>query len=682
VSSYRYPFSRQPAKRYQSRRVYLEDQIHEPGRRPRLCQAIEAVVARGADPRRRNGEPTPSGDPWQGFPWLTLVIGSGCLELHGETGFSPRLIGESVRLQSQQLGIEGIRAHEVGRFAEALVEGRMGAPRERDGQPDDTRELDPFVVRLLALAALLTRLFHLLSSIRPQALARWDDDVVELREIEFNHDDFAEATYQGARRLIDDLVGDLDMQEGGRTYDDEGDAVAVAVRALLGDVADRLAPDGDRRPVEVRVDDVRLITEVAWYFLTQGSTIYPGWSDLLLSLMLREPTSSSPRPAGRPRPRKMALTSIAEAIQVLLQEVTAHSWRSYKPDDSERTERERLYEAAAEVLWEQANAARDRKLATALPPAVAFVTSFDIELDMALCAQAARRGDPGEGFAVALPVHLLREPDSADAEFCWLLGEVSPGTEGSWDNRLEALCKPGSWRLLTPTTNADLLRRQPTVVHLSGCPLYALPDLRSAESDALFADLAAVNVDVERGLARFEHAITVSEYLAQRQSEAELFGAAETNKSDAGGRTSRALPWELSHDTDRNKRFWMAIGVPIADDAIRLRVASQLTLRWFRPAATQPRRGGPLASRPTARDPERQDETRNGDIMPTAEGLAVNRRIAEDEADLLQWLGLAVVQDDFHNFVNDLFHYALHVRAGGVRAPMRGDCRLDEAGAR
>ncbi len=53
------------------------------------------------------------------------------------------------------------------------------------------------------------------------------------------------------------------------------------------------------KTIEDGVGDVELMTDLVWYTLTKDTEVYPGWSDLLADLAMREPQKPD---GGRLRP--------------------------------------------------------------------------------------------------------------------------------------------------------------------------------------------------------------------------------------------------------------------------------------------------------------------------------------------------------------------------------------------
>jgi hypothetical protein len=286
-------------------------------------------------------------------------------------------------------------------------------------------------------------------------------------------------------------------------------------------------------------------------------------------------------------------------------------------------------------------------------------------------------------------VHLMTDEKDDEADFCWLLADIKPDVTGDWSERPPSLRYPASWRILRSDFDPRELRTGPIVVHLNGCPLLPLPDLKDRTSQwaaELCEDMAGLGLIEQDDDIYLIHAVTVDEYLALRQSEAELFWASE-DRRDRVQRMGRALPPDLTCDTSRHARFWMVLGVPVEDSAIRHRVTSQFTARRFRdpratnPAAVRPESG--LSPRPRdvpavpARGSEAEAVVRSG-VLNDVDGVAVNKRVEDGEASILHWLGLDVVHAACAEFTPDLHHYAQHVARErlGERTPDTG-CDLD-----
>jgi hypothetical protein len=664
ISSYSYYVTRERGRRFESRDEYVN--AHVPakyGGDKRFCQAVQAVV-KSSHPAlfgqlEEQEDGAEQGDPWVGFPWLTLVLGSGCLELPTEPSVTAdtlaRAVGQSVRDRLDDISL----AADAQDFTRSLARDRLGVAAKGTPSSTGVPELfvNPIAVRLVLVAGLLTRLYHDILSRIPTAFSRWEDDVALLPP--YRMDELGDRD-SGLPLLLSEMTGLTSILEDRDPRRSSYQKIDAAVAGLLREVADDLRPLTSSENVEVWLDQVRLVTEVAWQYLVDGTSIYPGWTDLLLGLMLREDDALKRR--GRPRPQYTNLQKLPEVVSKLLQSPTEASWRALEKQAPGNSDRDRLYLAAAEVLWAEADALlRLGTDANRVPPASAFVTSFDLELDMALWVLA----EEGAKFSVALPVHIARRRGVAD--FCWLLGDVERVATKTWDEGLEKLAQPKNWRLLTPQLDARTeLRSGPVVVHLGGCPLFRLPDFKKQEeASVLIHDLVSVGIYVQPE-TRITHAVTVDEYLALRQSEAEIFWISRNVE------TGRSLHPDLVRDGERNHRFWMAIGVPIADPAVRHRVASQMTAGRLGENSLDEVSGPGVDALASAKRPPRPP-SRSG-----VDGVAVNLHIDPEEANLLFWLGLDVIAADAREFILDLRHYALHVDhdGPGKRSPLDEECAL------
>lgn len=599
------------------------------------------------------------------MPWVTLVMGSGCLEIG--SGADGRAIAKQVGDALDNTPIPGYAlssAEEAQEFAESLVVDRLGGLHVPVPTLASEHRVRPAAPHLVLAASLLTRLFFTVKAARLGAVSRWDDDIVS-----YDRRDAGPALDRCpdiAARACAHLVQAREALEA----EARREFVAGSVRDLLDQVAGGLS--GSNGKIELSLPQLRLVTEIAWYYLVGDKTAYPGWADLLIRLMLRS-DDPSVAAARRARPRFLNLKRLGEYVADLMEVATRRAWDRHVEARGALPEEPGIYDAAAAMLWTQHARTSARSAGPPdTPPAVAFVTSFDLELEMALWAQS--KGNP---FSIAVPVHMVRDGDDDEAELCWLLADVEPDVKGDWSERLPSLLRPAQWRILRSDFDPRELRRRPIVVHLNGCPLLELPDVTASDEPwaaEMFGDLEELEMVEVGDRVCFFHAVTVDEYLALRQSEAELFWASEDGKNKEQ-RRSRALPPDLTHDTTRYARYWMVLGVPVADPAIRHRVTSHLTIRRFRyegAGTISLSAASGIGPRPAAMaEPVRND----------VNGIAVNRRIDDDDASMLHWLGLDVVHDECREFTNDLLHYAEHVAhdESGRKTPDTG-CTLRKKG--
>ena len=204
-------------------------------------------------------------------------------------------------------------------------------------------------------------------------------------------------------------------------------------------------------------------------------------------------------------------------------------------------------------------------------------------------------------------------------------------------------------------------------MHLNGCPLYNIPELASPEADRLRDDLQAAGVPV-RGRAHLEHAVTIGEYLALRQSEAEPIWHGYDQQESR--HLNRSLPSHLMVSTQRNPRYWQSMGVPVADAAVRHRLVSQLTRERLLESTKPSGGGGRLGARRETPVPK-----------PQIGGVAVNLRAGVEAAGLLYWAELDLVQGDCNQLTSELRHYVAHVRDTGSdqkKPPEGGICTLSD----
>lgn len=650
-------------------------------RRVKFCQVLESRVAGavGRDPKKDQD--------WRKFPWLTMVIGSGCLEVPAAAVSTARGMSRAVFDQLTPVGRKwDVEAYEglVSDFTFSLVEDRLMSGRRRETpslEEQEPRRVSVEAAQLAFAAALLTRAYHLVSKAYPRAMSRWEEDVAEV-DPEQGSTDSAEidALIATTEEVLQTVQDQLEQQRD-RATDETVENALAAVCRLLDVIYKDLSKQGRVRRVSAQ--RLRLLTEVAWYFLIRDTPIYPGWTDLLLRLMLAQSTGDQQRTPRRPRPRYSSLQELADAARSVLVVPTERSWEATRAGTDDELSRQRLYRAAATTLWAQADAHHSRlDRSSDVPPTAAFMTTLDLELEMALTAT-----EPDRCFSVAVPVYVVPHSDADEAEFCWLIGDIPPAPRRDLGD-LSRLQRPQNWRVLDERGFVDEPRDRPLVIHLSGCPLIELPEAPQV-SDLLRRGLQRADIDVTPNTVLVP-AITVDEYLAMRQSENELSMLNRGNNADPKSRSSRGLPESLTQTRSKagTVRYWLVMGVPMADPAVRNRVLAQVTAVHRKnadsdPVPASPGRLGPpgkLGLRPESQEngTEEQPDQSGGDLS----GAAVTLHIDDDEVALLHWLGLDVVEASCHAYSADLLHYALHVRSenGLKRPPLHEACKLEREG--
>jgi hypothetical protein len=499
---------------------------------------------------------------------------------------------------------------------------------------------------LVLVTALLTRLYHLIRAKGSVALSRQGVDEASTAGLLDG-----EAIHNAWGPPLVELIAAIQQ-------DTKGDRELAQLRTVLGRVADGLALPG--RVTQLTLSDLQLLTELSWYFLTKGTTVYPGWSDLLLALSMNE--HGRQLLTGHPRPAFNRITTASDQVKKRYEEVTAESWKSLGVRPV--SDRDKFYGAVAAVLRRQAQLRRETVKAVSPPPASVFVTTFDLELEMALWAGST------EPFVVAVPVNVLRrgrndpetKPDLATA--VWLGCVIRPTREG---DQLAALRSPKHWFLFTDwkdlydwkedqewgSPEDEEEQDMPIVVRLNGCPLIKLPDLTQG---GRFSDLgakvvrhvlhdlptAADNVDL-----RIDHAVLLDDHAAMRHIVSEMYMYEPLMRM--------GLPPELTAGTKSTfSRFWMLMGAQVGDSGVRFRLASQMLAPVFSDQLT-------------------------GDGGAARAGLAVNRRIDAAVGDLLNWYEFDVVRDQCERTTEQLLHYLRHLQEPspeGRRGSASEDCPL------
>lgn len=602
-------------------------------------------------------------------PWFTLVLGSGCSsgdglsvalsslldslekrvdELYPGHGYDGRLLSERVRAFGKDLIRDRFRPPspsgcENGNEADAPPAGEAGIqfqPGHVDG-----------VAHIFAAASTLTPLYHFLKA--------WNGDAPRRT----GHDDVGtlgwdrgawDADANGANLKLDYLepfrryIGDVETKAGEiaaclRSDENERPSVSNLVAAL----AQRLKVDLGTNQAQPKIDssDLMSLAELAWLCLAMTSlretaATTPGWSDLLVDLGYRKNGR-----LGVP-----LLADLGEGGALVQSRFTMPS----KPGS--------LHEAAADLLTAQ-YAFREGKKYKAYsgnepgwpPVAAAFVTSFDLDLELALLHK-------GTAFAVALPVYVVNDLQGV-AHGCWLAFEV-PGCEAprheSDEGRNDRFRRAAAAMSVLEDVE-DL--EGPVVIRLAGCPFVQLPSLNADDgthSDLLnkLADgktgtiVSALTEEAEwllgertaidratreerleriRDNLELRHAVLLSEHDAMFQSDLDLI--AEPTATACG------LPSCVAAGREGWFRFWMLLGVQIRDSAIRHRMAALLS--------SLPR------------------TTLSFGSSAAQWGVAVNAHVSDLEQVLLAWNGLHVVQSDVVEFAPQLMHYAAHLNQRG-----------------
>ena len=343
------------------------------------------------------------------------------------------------------------------------------------------------------------------------------------------------------------------------------------------------------------------------------------------------------------------------------------------------------------------------------PPATAFVTTFDIELELAL-----RHFCPDMPFVVVLPVNVAltdetnasSNSDQIRAATIWLGYVVGPlpkeydyieypttidprfldGTEP--DNKVfcEITNPPiGRWFVVSAGKDMDessasrlinnpyevsspLLRslitagRLPFVIRLSGSPLVHLPQFDLLEDDDDEPNpLRRLRDEINAVLA--EDGMTASGLLYHAlvlEESHSMFLSFPEFAQDA----RQGLPPKLANYFPPDYwRYWMLLGVQASDNPIRYRLIAQIS-------------GVPDS---TLTNPER----------PRKAGMALNREraLTTQAAEVLQWANFDTISGEVTDMTAQLDHYSDHLEANNPpeRPFVAGalmTCRIKKGGNR
>ena len=667
---------------------------------PEFCAVLQSKILPGDqslwpaafDPNRGANQ---SG-PYRDLPWLTPVLGSGALGISKEFEAKAHRLPEAVEKAAREwcgkdappeLDDANPPAEQARLFTQALIWDRL-AP-ESEELTTSAPGVGELALIIVLAASQLTSLFHRLSEDESRLISRWDTGEVKIT----THGWQKYLVKLGPRLgwLKDTLITDAIDLLGNEIRPAEPHGPAHAVSLFLEKLRSSLDPAVGGLTISAR--QVKIMSDIAWHYLVINDASYPGWSDLLIELVLQSQQAVTAR-----RPAWEVLRDLDRAVSSVLEPIATKSWTIDGPQPAGGFQD--LHDAVAEVLvsqWAAGVLLQRRKVERAdfanrieaeevlsdvkleelaavedelnllpddLPRPISFVTTFDIELEAALwrvlkewatkTAYSGRFGEPPT-VSIVVPAY-YSEPPHREGAFVWLEAtlEVDPDL-----GREEALARvrkpaPSDWHVMS-SARAAQNQSNPTVVHLAGAPLIELPGLGDAESGELLEELRRIGVASGVGHGHLQHSVTLDEYLALRQAEAEHYWAVASgvtkDKGAAARVRSRHLPGELLRSDNGPVRYWLALGVPMMDPAVRLRVVGHITrLRFLSEGGTSRRR--------------------------KVFGAAVNLRMDSDDQLLLSTLGFDVVRERCEAFTDDLRHYARHMRGSADALPDVNGCHL------
>jgi hypothetical protein len=713
-----------------------------------------------------------------GIPWVTLVLGAEMLapKLAVESGFD---VATAVMKQLVASGTTEEDAKSTGLFCLSLLNSRRSQDFTADEPPNDENAIGRFwaessrddgktnpsipayeawVLRLLAAAAAVNSAYFFAKQACQLPINRWEDEAASPGKLG-DLSELVRHRWGHARAKL------LHASESVRTpLTRASGRLKTRLRAIIH-LVNEIAADIDPEKREARISSDRLLTltEVAWYYLTEGllpkpsgspagsqpNDSYLSWPEVLLAIGLHpRETQDAPGLRTGSRPVFSDPEAVTGGIVDVLEapsKARADAWESL-PDnsgwkDATGSSIDRGYRVYANVLAAQArhshdcfkrmigkdSDSRDRVLAAGdhgppsteadaahiddevsgggfidelderegygdaesaldaeaeptqpptpdaeaappaqvAPPATAFVTTFDVELELAL-----RHFHSDLPFVVVLPVNVgLGERDHLAATV-WLGYLVEPGPPGA---ALQSITRPPerNWFVvsrgkeepgaLTETLVKDnpydvsspVLRGLtakgplPFIIRLSGSPLVHLP--------SLFDSRAQERLEARRLMAEIANALT-GEGHTSKDSLAGLQHAVVLEESHSmflsfpefdSGR--QGLPPKLANYFPEGYwRYWMLLGVQASDDPIRYRLVAQI-------AGV----GGHQTANPN---------------RPKRSGMALNRpnALTRRASDLLRWSDFDIVNSQVESMTEPLEHYLQHLKptAGHSLAPL------------
>lgn len=590
-----------------------------------------------------------------GFPWVTPVLGSGCLSAEeGREGAAIHSVPAEVARAASGWGElwDGTpKAEVVERFGHALVRGKVGEEPEASDQPVASKRTKALEAKR-ALTARVLLCAHLLSQLYFEVGALTHSPVgVSSGALTFDRGPDA-PTGRGAE-LWDTLVNPLRV-ELAHLRDDITDSkrddlgfVSAFTTAVEEDLA--------RGRSQVTRSDAALMAEIGWHLMTEDTSQYPGWADLLVLLTLANQTPDR----DQRWPHLTNLEVAREKLQVELNETTKLSWASRlpQPDTGDaagrRSTRDRLYDAVAGLLVAQAalHANRPDGDSHERPPAVAYVTSFDLELEMALIARRS-------AFRLVMPFYVRDRYSTNPSGFVWLQTTITPPTadEPLTAKHLRDIRTTRGWTLVTSVpAGAEDDFTLPIVVRLAGCPLIRVdgfPDLGGRELAAKTPWVVDLKTSLGGRDMTLAGTVLLDEHTALHQWAADL-GSVKNKHNQVVG---LGLPVRLvKGGNSSDARFWFLLGVQLSDEAVRHRTAAIVGAADLRRGAGKPPRTSLRA------------------------GVVVNRRSTPNERDVFLWQRMDVVQATYEDVLPDLEHAAAHVTSPRSRRVQGAPCPLSSS---
>jgi hypothetical protein len=533
-------------------------------------------------------------------PWLSFVLGSGCLVLsdaNPSTEFTLAPLYEAFAALDESDPRLALGAVASEYFERMLVDREVQDGASLASHDPDSPKDWGYTALVILAAALATKIYATALANYPHILTSSYREIVEF--------DSADDKWRDTKtRFVDPFVDVMqrisDAGTGGA-----GDRHVLAQlsvelqRSLMGPRGSLLRAN------------VELLTSFAWYFITLGTATYPGWSELLLIEALQALMVTPGDSPARPHLRDLTNETFST---LALESVSRRSWGTRK-DSVDATSRDRFFDSVAEVLRQQSEMYAAANGIGARPPMpVAYITSFDLELEMALWAA-------GAPFVVVLPVLAISEDERSanSASVHWLWTRITPDHTLDHADQLRGIRGAIVEHEWLPADEANWgqslgkYRGEPVVVRLAGSPLMTVPPRE------------AVGIAADQSL---HHALLLDEYSAWHQAVLELSQL-------------RGLAKAFTRATSDVPRFWMFLGTQLSDSAIRIRL---LTHEFAALGADNRNEGQQRSGLDDSEGSEESASTEVTDTSTIRAGVVVNRWSRASDRDLFHWHRLDVVQ--------------------------------------
>ncbi|WP_191282805.1 hypothetical protein [Pseudolysinimonas yzui] len=462
-------------------------------------------------------------------PWPTFVLGNGCLT--DDTSSDVPVVAQ--RLRALATHADAATAADPARAVGELVKQWVATVADEGGVALESVDADTTagdlvswdagaVFEVVLAAALLGRVYA-------EAVAKFGHVITASRRspVGFLATDgrWSAVDYHVVQPLTTVLTA---LNE--RT----GEPPHGRLAALAGAIATRL------KQHQIVRQEVDLFSSIAWYFVTEGAETYPGWGELLLLQGLTEEVGTDI--SLRPR-RSNQRTPFAGSVTKRFHLATTRSWAQRR--SAATSSRQKFYDAVVATVHTQAELHRRSKASESLPLPTVFVSSFDLELEMAFWAA-------GKPFSVVVPVISVNERQlTRDATFQWVTTTITP--TGSPSDAVPAgLLTPAEWKPLRATSfrhGRGGVTAHPVIVRLAGSPLMTFEN-----------EGRAVAAQLEDGGETVYHALLLDDYSAYNLAALDLRTGELAHQLTSSG------------DAESPRRFWTFVGVQLGDPAVRLRL--------------------------------------------------------------------------------------------------------------